>query len=253
MVMSYRSVLYEEYSSTAQSPVMGISEATYKTREAAFQKRFEFILSMPRDASILDIGCGMGFFLKFLQNNGFDHSEGIDFSPEQVEVGKKFGVEGAQLLSWQEFLPQNQEKFDFILVDNVIEHLTRDEIVEFLKCVLASLKPKGRVYISTPNSGSVFGLPLAFIDFTHEVYFTAASLSQVINACGFAKVETSGEPLVAFDLRSRFRQICFGIIKPFIKAFYIVGTGGGGRTSIPHIVEPSLAAIAWKSDDARSA
>ncbi len=244
--MNYRTVLFQEYSSTAQAPMIGVVENNYAIRELAFRKKFRDILPKSKEATILDIGCGMGFFLKFLQSSGFSNSVGIDLSPEQVDTAQTFGVKGARLCRWQDFLPEHIEKFDFIMLDNVIEHLTKDEIVELLKCMLASLKPGGKVYISTPNGGSPFGVPLAFIDFTHEVYFTAASLSQVLHACGFSSVYVAGEPLIGFDLRSYIRQMIFSFIKPFVKAGYVIGTGGGGRTAIPHIIEPSLVAIAYK-------
>ena len=244
--MNYRDILFREYTSTAQEHRIEVSQESYLLRERAFRKKFINILPDDKTVPILDIGCGMGFFLWFLQNNGFTNPSGIDFSPEQVKVAESFGVREVHLCHWKEYLADKPSKFGFIMLDNVIEHLTKDEIVELLSAILFSLKPGGRLYISTPNSGSIFGLPLAFVDFTHEVFFTAASLEQVLSACGFAPVHVLGEPLIAFDLRSFVRKSAFSLIKPLVKAAYIAGTGGGGRTSIPHVIEPSLAAIAEK-------
>lgn len=244
--MQYREVLFKKYTSTAHAPMMAISEESYQVRQPGFRKKFNNLLPQDKSTPILDIGCGMGYFLWFLQRNGFTNTAGIDFSPEQIEVAKKYGVNNVYVSHWKEYLSDKHSKFGFIMLDNVIEHLTKDEIVELLQVILSSLQPGGKLYISTPNSGSVFGLPLAFIDFTHEVFFTAASLSQVLNACGFNPVQVSGEPLVAFDIRTLIRKSAFSIIKPFVKFAYILGTGGGGRTSIPHVIEPSLAAIAQK-------
>jgi 2-polyprenyl-3-methyl-5-hydroxy-6-metoxy-1,4-benzoquinol methylase len=245
--MSYRKILFQEYTSTAYKQLNLLpSEEEYLLRERAFLKKYVNILPDSKTTSILDIGCGMGFFLRFLQRNGFTNTVGVDISPEQVTVAEEFGVTGIQLCDWKEYLAKNKSEFGFIMLDNVIEHLTKDEIVELLQAILLSLAPGGKVYISTPNSGSIFGLPLAFIDFTHEVFFTAASLTQVLSACGFAHINVFGEPLSAFDTRSWIRKSLFSLIKPLLKAIYIVGTGGGGRTSIPHIIEPSIAATAEK-------
>jgi 2-polyprenyl-3-methyl-5-hydroxy-6-metoxy-1,4-benzoquinol methylase len=244
--MTYRDILFNNYTTTAYKAHTAISIDAYKIRERAFHQKFKKILPEGKNTPILDIGCGMGFFLWFLQNNGFTNSVGIDVSPEQIEVARSFGVKNINLCGWKEYLATKHSSFGFVILDNVIEHLTKNEITELLQAIFAALKPGGRLYISTPNSGSPFGVPLAFIDFTHEVFFTAASLSQVLVACGFLPVAISGEPLPAFDLRSFFRKSLFNSIKPFVKAVYIVGTGGGGRTSIPHIMEPTLAAIAEK-------
>ncbi len=244
--MNYRDILFQDYTSTAQESLINISQSSYFLRERAFRKKFKDLLPKDKNIPILDIGCGMGYFLWFLQNNGFTNTAGVDLSPEQVRVAESFGVKGVHLCHWKEYLAEHPSKFGFIMLDNVIEHLTKDEIIELLLAIFSSLQPGGKVYISTPNSGSPFGLPLSFVDFTHEVFFTAASLSQVLTACRFSSVRVVGEPLVAFDLRSFVRKSAFSLIKPVVKATYIVGTGGGGRTSIPHIIEPSLAAIAEK-------
>lgn len=248
MSTSYRDILFNEYTSTAQSPIVNISQDAYLVRERAFRKKLSKILPQDKSLPILDIGCGMGFFLWFLQENGFTNTVGIDLSPQQVQVAESFNVKGIQLCHWKDYLADKPSKFEFIMLDNVIEHLTKDEIVGFLEASLVSLRPGGILYINTPNSGSIFGLPLSFIDFTHEVFFTAASLNQVLTACGFNPVQVFGEPLIAFDWRSFVRMITFSLIKPLVKAIYIIGTGGGGRTSIPHIIEPSLVAIAKKPD-----
>jgi 2-polyprenyl-3-methyl-5-hydroxy-6-metoxy-1,4-benzoquinol methylase len=246
MDMKYRDILFQDYTSTAQEARTKISQDSYLLRERAFRKKFNDFLPKDKNIPILDIGCGMGYFLWFLQNNGFTNTAGVDLSPEQVRVAESFGVKGVHLGHWKEYLADKPSRFGFIMLDNVIEHLTKDEIVELLVAIVSSLQPGGRLYISTPNSGSIFGLPLAFVDFTHEVFFSAASLEQVLTACGFSPVQVFGEPIIAFDLRSFVRKSAFSLIKPLVKATYIVGTGGGGRTSIPHVIEPSLAAIAEK-------
>ncbi|MBN1472206.1 MAG: class I SAM-dependent methyltransferase [Syntrophaceae bacterium] len=244
--MSYREVLFREYTNNIYRSMISISEASYTQREHVFKKRFSKFLPSSKDAAILDIGCGLGFFLWFLQQGGYTNVVGIDVSPQQIEVAENHGVKGLQLCDWKTYLVDKHSQFDFILLDNVIEHLHKDEIVEMLARILLSLKPGGRVYVSTPNAGSPFGIAHAFIDFTHEVYFTPASLSQVILSCGFSSVYVFGEPLFAVDILSFLRKTVFNIIKPFIKAAYIIGAGGGGRTHISHYIEPIIAAFAEK-------
>jgi hypothetical protein len=68
----------------------------------------------------------------------------------------------------------------------------------------------------------------------------------VLTACGFHTIRVFGEPLIVCDLRSWVRKTAFSFIKPLVKALYIIGTGGGGQTSISHVIEPSIAAIGEK-------
>jgi 2-polyprenyl-3-methyl-5-hydroxy-6-metoxy-1,4-benzoquinol methylase len=244
--MNYRKFLFEKYNSTAQSSLFEISLDSYRVRYKAFLKKFKKILPEDKTSSILDIGCGMGYFLWFLQNLGFTNTVGIDLSPEQIQVANSFGVKNIYLYHWRDYLQDRSSSFDFIMLDNVIEHLTKDEIIDILQLIFTALKPGGKLYISTPNTGSPFGIPLSFIDFTHEVFFTSASLEQVLKVVGYNPIHVFGEPLIAFDILSFVRKIAFLLIAIPLKLIYSIGTGGGGRTSISHNLEPSLGAIAEK-------
>lgn len=177
------------------------------------------------------------------------NSVGIDASPQQVAVAQRFNVTGVTQSEWRPYLDGKASQYEFVLIDNVIEHLHKDEIMELLQKVYEALAPGGTIYLSTPNAGSVFGAPLAFGDFTHEGFFTAASLRQVLAVCGFTGLKVFGEPVIGCDVRSNLRKASFNIIKPFIKIVYLVGTGGGGRTRIPHIIEPSLGAVGMKTKE----
>jgi 2-polyprenyl-3-methyl-5-hydroxy-6-metoxy-1,4-benzoquinol methylase len=140
MELNYRGLLFEEYTSTAYKQIQLLpKEEEYLFRERAFLKKFAQILPDAKSTPILDIGCGMGFFLRFLQRNGFTNTVGIDVSPEQVKIAEEFGVTGIKLCDWKEYLADNQSKFGFIMLDNVIEHLTKDEIVELLQAILSVL------------------------------------------------------------------------------------------------------------------
>ena len=49
---------------------------------------------LPEDkgAAILDVGCGRGEFLRFLQVEGYVNCEGIDLAEEQVEQSKRWNL-----------------------------------------------------------------------------------------------------------------------------------------------------------------
>ena len=95
--MNYRKIIYREYTTLVYHPMIDLSKEAYRLRAKAFRQRFSNILPTDKDAAILDIGCGVGFFLWFLQKNGFTNTSGIDVSPEQVKVAAKFGVKGLHL------------------------------------------------------------------------------------------------------------------------------------------------------------
>ena len=108
------------------------------------------------------------------------------------------------------------EKYDVIVADQVIEHLTKDEAVEALELIHKTLKPGGRVWVFTPNITSLFGSLGTFGDFTHELIFNAKSLAQLLRVCNFSDVEVTGIGPTPYDLRSGIKTVLWNISKGFL-------------------------------------
>ena len=64
----------------------------------------------------LDVGCGIGDMLKFNSS-----SVGVDINPKTVEFCKIQKLD-AKLMS-SDYLPFNNDSFDSVLLDNVLEHI----------------------------------------------------------------------------------------------------------------------------------
>ena len=60
------------------------------------RQRFLHLLPTRKDAAILDLGCGYGKFLYFLQNEGYTETRGIDLNPQQLEVARSLGVRNVE-------------------------------------------------------------------------------------------------------------------------------------------------------------
>jgi len=101
---------------------------------------------------ILDIGCGNGVFLYGLKNNDFD-VYGIDMSEKAVDFAQNtLGLNNVKLSSINK-LEYQDEFFDVITMNHVIEHLYNPENV--IKEIDRILKKDGLLVISTPNSDSI--------------------------------------------------------------------------------------------------
>lgn len=150
--------------------------------------RFQFQDLLPKDknAKILDIGCGSGFLVNFLVKEGYKNVLGIDNSPEQVEFGQSQNLPVIQAEAI-EFLKENKG-FDLIISTDVIEHLKKDEIIDFLERIYEALAENGYSIIRTGNVASIYATTSRYIDFTHEIGFTEDSLRQVLLVCGFNKI-----------------------------------------------------------------
>ncbi len=77
---------------------------------------------LDRDSKILDIGCAMGGFLDYLRKQGLNKLYGIDIIRDYVRYAKKKGDYNIKLGS-AELIPFNNDSFDLLVLDQVIEHL----------------------------------------------------------------------------------------------------------------------------------
>lgn len=136
------------------------------------------LASIPKQAHILDVGCGQGLLVYALLAYGFQDVQGIDLSERQVSVALGQGlpcsaVAGEYIHSLAGTSPG---KYDVIFFMDVLEHLAKDEQVRILHSMSCLLSPGGKLILSVPNANASFGLRWRYIDWTHESSFTEHSL-----------------------------------------------------------------------------
>jgi SAM-dependent methyltransferase len=95
---------------------------------------------------ILDIGCGLGMYVEKFHHYS-DHVYGVDVDPEKVAQASARLPNISEAPA--EHLPFDDESFDVILLNEVIEHVDDDEvsIQEAYRC----LRPGGHIVIYAPN------------------------------------------------------------------------------------------------------
>lgn len=187
---AYRKVLYSKYFTTQLG--RGVGENLHaKFNEEVRQFSFEIVPSITKtkEAKVLDLGCGTGSLLTALKQNGYSDIVGIDLSAEQVEVAHKMGVNEAQEGDLIEYLRENENSFDVILGMDIVEHFTKDELVEILELIRKALKNGGEVIFRTPNVDAPLGSIYAMGDFTHETLLNSNSAQQIMAATGFQNVK----------------------------------------------------------------
>jgi len=99
-----------------------------------------------KNARILDIGCGPGNLIYFLQKRGYKHIEGIDICDRFLKSAAKKGlnVKKSDIL---DFNPK--KKYDFIITTDVLEHSIHPE--QAIKKISSLLTNKGILIIQGPN------------------------------------------------------------------------------------------------------
>jgi SAM-dependent methyltransferase len=208
---------YLEHFLKMNSPTRAAFDDAWLFYSAYYKER----LPRDKDAAILDVGCGMGHFLYFLQKEGYTNYCGIDVSTSQVEFVRKNISRRVQLADAFDYLSGN-DLFDVIVANDVLEHIPKTKTLKFLGLVHDTLVTNGVLFIRTPNMSNPFSLSTRYMDFTHEVGFTRLSLEYVLSISGFDMIEIEGAPygVARKSLKARLgEQIARGIIDLMSKAF----------------------------------
>lgn len=159
-------------------------------------KQFVYKLNRIREKGILlDVGCAEGFFLKGIEDNSRWKAEGldiiksaVDFANNELKVKVHLGI--------IEDLKNCDERYDFVRMNNVIEHVQNP--VTFLQKTNQILRKKGLVWCSTPNGvqdGAVLktanrqGNALNLLE-NHFYYYKPRTLKNIFESCGFKIIKS---------------------------------------------------------------
>ena len=164
--------------------------------------------------TVLDVGCGTGLLVKFLNKNHFK-ATGCDTENEAIRTAKRINNVNVIKASATN-LPFNKNTFDLITSVSVIEHLTPGDVISFIIQTKRILKPHGYVFFVTPNYATPIRLLqgkkwFGYSDPTHINFYTPKSLAQILKDYGFTDTRTRFKTKVNlpfdWDLPGFFRYL----------------------------------------------
>ncbi|MDM8520989.1 methionine biosynthesis protein MetW [Anaerolineales bacterium HSG6] len=143
----YGTAKYLQHSPTRSMADMDYDEYWRVRGYHHLQPRFKLFADIIEPGStVLDVGCGDGLTLSYLAKHRKIRGVGIDLSLEAVRLARSRGVTAfvADIFHWH-----LTEKFDYIIISEVLEHLADAE------GVLLKLRSfyKKKILISIPNIG----------------------------------------------------------------------------------------------------
>ncbi|HZW37245.1 MAG: class I SAM-dependent methyltransferase [Deltaproteobacteria bacterium] len=142
-----------------------------------------------RDAKILVVSCGYGYFVRLLKTAGYTDVLGIDSDPRKVEIAANKGLNCRTETAF-EHLEDHRETYDAIVAEQEINHLTKEEILRFLGLCRESLRKEGSLLIHSLNGANpITGAEALAQNFDHYNTFTEYSLRQVLEHSGFRDVK----------------------------------------------------------------
>ena len=197
----------------------------------------------PVAGPVIDLGCGQGGLLRLLLADGYD-AEGIDISPEQIALARAGGLRQVRHGDYRDILTARPGHYAAITATDLLEHLTKDEVLTTFDQAAAALAPRGVFVARVPNAVSPLGGHIQHGDFTHESVFTARSIRQLAAASGFGSVTVLSCPPVSHGLASTGRAVLWKLISACYRLALAAETG----ILRGHIVTQNLIFVASRSE-----
>lgn len=232
--MNNKEEFYAKYVTNHTRPYDGdVTSGSLKGLAPVWEKTFGRFLSENKQARIIDLGCGCGSIVWWLQQAGYTNVQGVDISCEQIETGRKLGVKNIELGDIKDSLRDKTDCYDVIFARDIIEHFRKEEIFEIISLCYKALKDGGRMIMQVPNAESPFGGRNRYGDYTHEIAFTSASAAQLMRTIGFDAIGIyPHEPLFCWDPTGLPRFIMWQVVKAFYKFLLYVEIGRLSRISM---------------------
>lgn len=181
---------------------------SYEDLEALIRRNIPISGGRLNDLSVADVGCGFGYFLRFLTERGA-RCYGVEPVKEGVDHCGSMGIEAfCQPIEALEN-PPNGKRVDLVTMVNVLEHLR--EPARIFKDLRANwLREEGYVLVRVPNefnawqtiADRAFDLKQWWVvPPQHINYFDRDSLNRLFSQCGYDVVDvTATFPLEMFLL-----------------------------------------------------
>ncbi|MEY7998794.1 class I SAM-dependent methyltransferase [Clostridium sp. Mt-5] len=164
-------------------------EDTIWLQKTEYKDAYDIFNEYLLEGKLLDIGCGMGKFLSYMKEKGYD-TFGIEPSLIACKKSKNIGlkIENCSIYDFE----SNDRKFDIINLTNVLEHLI--DPLKAIEICKKMLNKKGIIRIKVPNDFNKLQLELcknfnkgkywvAIPD--HINYFNLESLTNILEFYGF--------------------------------------------------------------------
>jgi SAM-dependent methyltransferase len=174
--------------------------------------RLDGALPADRNAPGLDLACGYGNFLYFLDRQGYRNVRGVDSDREQVHLAQALGLPAEEGRA-QDALRAHRGSLGFISALDFFEHLSKDEAFTLLDDAYAALRPGGRLILRMPCADGPLGSHDVFNDVTHQWGATSGCMAGIMGALGFDLLAILDERPQPYTLFHRFRLAAFHVAR----------------------------------------
>ena len=186
-----------------------------------------YLKYLPEDKNtkILCVSCGPGYLVNMLTDMGYKDVLGIDSFPEKIEYTKKRKLNCHVAYAFDFIQECENNTYGLIFCEQELNHLTKDEILEFLILCKSKLKPGGDFICFALNGANpLTGAEALAQNFDHYNTFTEYTMHQVLSHSGFENIRVLGLNLYVF-YRNPFNYVAMftaWLYSVFFRASYIL-------------------------------
>lgn len=172
---------------------------------------------LPKDknAKIMDLGCGCGLMLGYLSRLGYRNLTGIDILPEMIEDARGRLDPSTELVCQDIRDYHTEEKYDLVLMFDILEHFETSDGSEILKIVRNLLKPEGAVIIRVPHAATVLASSIRYLGPDHRVIFMQGGLDFMMFPIGFDRgeiINTNKYKPLWVRVLIKFKDFCYYLL-----------------------------------------
>lgn len=114
--------------------------------------------------TLIDVGCGDGRLISEMANeNKEKRFHGIDLSHSAINLAKALNYQQDNLQFAVQDIEEVDEKFDVVVLNEVLEHIPDEDMGNFTENVIARLKKGGKLVITVPSKN----VPLSMKHYRH--------------------------------------------------------------------------------------
>ena len=162
-------------------------EKGYTTLFEFYRRNYLPYVPTDRQARVLVVSCGPGYFVDMLARQGYRQVIGIDSDADKVLHAQRRDLDCRAERAFP-FIAGHPESFDLIFCEQELNHLTKDEQLIFLDLCHKALAPGGTLIVHGLNGANPITGPEALAqNFDHYNTFTEYTLRQLLEHTGFER------------------------------------------------------------------
>jgi len=175
------------------------------------------------DARCLEVGFGNGGFLGFCNQRGIS-VVGIEIQERLINAAHDSGFEAYSSIS----LVPDEKRFNLIIAIDVLEHIKKPELIDFLRSLVHKTTPQDDAFIVLrfPNGDSPFSMLNQNGDLTHQTYIGSAAIAYIAQSLNLEVIKLGGD---IFPYRPNYlvangtnllRRILYACINLLVKVIF---------------------------------